>query len=297
MNYYYLKLGAGNCEADERLGSKPPSVAIYFDDFTEADYAAGKGKFQAKLFYQAGSAQNHAQTVMVVIHNARIFFLRPASKVTFGKPIEKDDGQYTRKIMKVRRLRKKWCKDVPPVLAGIGSSQHHGRQTFTQIGHWGNMKAIDYVLGRIEEALEAGEEHWDPAKQEAAQLLECLGSTEFETLIGKLFEARGCHVPAYLGGTLKEIDLFAHNDSNGPISIDKITIPARRRVSIQVKTWAYGGCPANVDYFIAFKATVGAKSFDADWVLARVKECPSVLQWLKRSLNWLPSSFLEIFGI
>ena len=166
----------------------------------------------------------------------------------------------------------------------------------TGIQHWGNLKAIDYVLGRpVGTASKL--EHWDPKQQTSAQLLECLGSTELETLVGKLFEASGCHVPAYLGGTLRDIDIFAYNDGHQPINVGGIQIPGGKRISIQVKTWSEEPRSQAVDYLISLTPGPDPKSFGPDWLLGSVKQSASVLVWMKRSLNWLPRSFLNQFGL
>lgn len=56
-----------------------------------------------------------------------------------------------------------------------------------------------------------------------------------ETLVARLFEAKGCFVPAHHGGMMKDIDLFAHNDTSKPIRVGPLKIPASRSVSIQIK--------------------------------------------------------------
>jgi hypothetical protein len=297
MEYFYLKLGMGNQEADARLSKSPPDAAVFFDALSQANYEAGRGNAQAQLFWERGRENNREDTIMVVIRRGEIWFLKPAGEVQFSSPYLGPNGDtLTSKTMRVQILKRSLCKDVPPVLAGVGSSQYHGRRTFTKIGHWGNLKAIDCVLGRpVGNA--SKEEHWDLKQQGSAQLLECLGSTELETLVGKLFEAHGCHVPAYLGGTLSDIDLFAYNDTAGPIRIDPIKIPPGERISVQVKTWSGLTCPECVDYLIGLDAVSGPKTFNSEWILARVKKCPSVLAWVKRSLNWLPEDFLRKFDL
>jgi hypothetical protein len=297
MEYFYLKLGVANEEAEARLTKTPPDAAVFFDNCNERDYENGKGKPQARLFWERSKKHNRAETVMIVIRRGQIWFLKPTDKVEFSPSYDHPSGaRLTTKTMPVEILKRSFCKDVPPVLAGIGSSQHHGRRTFTKIQHWGNLKAIDCVLGwPVGNA--STEEHWDLKKQCSAQLLECLGSTELETLVGKLFEAHGCHVPAYLGGTLSDIDIFAHNDTDRRIKIGQIKIAPRERISIQVKTWSGLTCPEAVDYLIGLDAIPGPKTFDAAWLLARVKECASVLAWMKRSLNWLPQELLHKFEL
>lgn len=296
MKYFFLKLGAGNEEAEVRLTGSKTTAAVFFDDFGPRDYKQGKGKTQPRLFWSCGHAQNRKNTVMVVINRGRIWLLQPEGEVVFSNPYSHGSGgRLTTKEMPVTVLFSGFCKDVPPVLAGMGSSQHHGRRTFTQASNWGNLKAIDCVLGRATDTFLPPEEHWSLDDQGPAQLLECLGSTELETLVGKLFEANGCHVPAYLGGTLRDIDIFAYNDGENEISVGEITLPPGQRISLQVKTWSGLRCPDSVDCLIGLDAVSDRRTFDAAWLLSRVRESPLVLHWLRRSLNWLPSVFLRHF--
>ena len=261
VHYFYLKLGQGNEEAALRLGQSTPTAAVFFDDCSEADYEKGLGKKQSRLFWERGKKGNREETVMVVISGGQIWLLQPIGEVTFSEPYVKNGFHLTTKEMPVRILQRKSCKDVPPVLAGIGCSQYHGRRTFTEIGHWGNLKAIDYVLGRLSNPRLFQEEHWNLQYQTAAQLFECLGSTELETLVAKLFEAHGCHVPAYLGGTLRDIDILAYNDGSSPVDANGIRIDPGAMISLQVKTWSNEPRSDAVDYLISLSPPPDSKSY------------------------------------
>lgn len=297
MRCFYLKLGQGNEEAALRLGQQMPTAAVFFDDCSEADYQKGLGKSQAHLFWERGKQANRDETVMVVINGGQIWLLRPIGDVTFSAPYVKNGSRLTTKEMPVQILHKKSCKDVPPILAGIGCSQYHGRRTFTEIGHWGNLKAIDYVLGRLNDARLFEEEHWNLQYQTPAQLVECLGSIELETLVGKLLEAHGCHVPAYLGGTLRDIDILAYNDGRKVIDVNGIRIQPGMGISLQVKTWSNEPRSDAVDYLVSLSPPPDPASYGSDWLLKTVRQTPSVLQWMERSLNWLPPTFLQKFGL
>lgn len=319
MDYFFIKLGKGNNEASS-LEGKHPTASIYFDALGKSAYEKqNKGKSQAKLFIGCGKKENRANTVMVVVHNATVWLLQPASEVEFSERRKSEEGSWhTKKTMSVKVLVKVPSKEVPPVLASIACSQFHARNTFTRITHWGNKKAIDYVLQKFgkdktrtwfpstNEADKKIEEHWRKLdedgnpNQTAAQLLECLGSTEVETLLAKLLEDGGCHVPAHRGGTLGDIDLFAWNDTSSPLNLDGLKIGKDKRVTLQVKTWANEHKRNNtVDYLIGFGVKKGKRTFNEDWLLNQVKQRPLVLKWLKRSLDWLPEWYLNLeqFGL
>lgn len=293
MDYFYLKLGQGNSLLEDWLAGKNPlkrpAAPIFFDNHSEAKYTAGEGGKEPREFVRRGERSLWDQTLMVAVHQGEVWVLKPAGKVTFMPSREHDGGQrLTTKAMPVKIACRRPCKEVPPVLAGIGANQFYARGTFRQLSDWGNLKAVDYVVGRVGIG-----EHWVPGRNGDDQMLECLGSTEIETLVAKLFEAHGCFVPAYRGGVMKDIDLFAHNDGQASIQVGPLKIPAGKSRSLQVKRWAEGNrCPTGVDCLIGI-GVKGPKTINATQLLSLVRECPPVLKWLRRTLHWLPENLLS----
>jgi hypothetical protein len=142
------------------------------------------------------------------------------------------------------------------------------------------------------------DEHLKPEEYNPARLLECLSSVELETLVAKTFEAAGCFVPAYRGGYVRDVDLFAFNDQIAEIKLDGLSIPPQSGISIQVKgRTKMKDCPESVDCLIGFSVSKSPKCFDEEWLLNQVKSFPSVVDWLRRSLNWLPSKFVTSCGL
>jgi hypothetical protein len=297
MNYFFLKIGKGNSEAKDWLeGRNPlgkPAAVIYFDNLTQKDYQNGAGDSQPRDFWKRGEKQEmRDDTRMIVVCHGEVWILKPAGQVVVLPEIEYEQTKLTPKAMSVIVLARRPMKDVPPVLACIGCNQYYVRGTFRPINHWGNFKAIDWTVGQPFKG-----EHWDLSKQDIPQLLECLGSVEFETLIAKIFESKGCFVPAYRGGVIQHIDLFVHNDSQTDLNLDGLKVPAKRSVSVQVKTWSNGEPKSDaVDYLIGFDVK-GKNTFDAKWVLKQVHESLPATAWLKRSLNWLPEELLSKFQL
>jgi hypothetical protein len=297
MEYFYLKIGEGNGLARDWLAGKNPlhrpAAVIWFDNYSQQQYRQGKGKAEPRSFWQRGQKKFYNETLMVVVHDGEIWILRPAGRVRFLRSEKAGNARRTPKVMPVKVLAHRNAKDVSPVLTCITANQYLTRGTFRRIhDDWGNYKAIDCVVG----SRQVGD-HWEPAKQGAGQLLECLASTELETLIAKLFEAHGCFVPAYRGGAMKDIDLFVHNDGDRAIHLGGLQVPPKQRVSVQIRRWSNDFTkPSCVDYLVGLDVK-GHNSFDADWILARVKECPPVASWLRRSLDWLPRTFLSAFGL
>jgi hypothetical protein len=112
-------------------------------------------------------------------------------------------------------------------------------------------------------------------------------------------EAHGCHVPAYRGGTLGDIDLFAWNETTGPIDLDGLRVGVGEKISLQIKRWAIDKRrEKTVDYLIG-SGVKGPRAFNENWILNQVRQCPTVLNWMLRSLDWLPEWFLNLeqFGL
>jgi len=286
MRWFYLKNGTQNSEID-RLEAKTPTAVIYFGETRVKEFLAGKGDKQGQDFCKAGLSKNRNKTTIVLTCRGVVWLLQPASEVREEKRRKHENGDpYIPKTMTVKILAKKDSMDVPAVLAGIGANAYLGRGTFREISHWGDIKAIEMVLGRG-----IPKEHKDEGPE---QLLECLSSVELETLVAKLFEAAGCFVAAYRGGTTMAVDVVTHNDTAKSIHLDGITIKPRSRISVQVKGWQSGmTCSDAVDYLIGLDVKIGAKTFGATWLLNQVRQFPDVAKWLHRSLNWLPNDYLK----
>lgn len=229
---------------------------------------------------------------MVVVGDGKAWFLKPAGEITECEPpsnaTQSLDSLW--KIMPVEILLSDSLelKDIPPVLAGINANAYLSRGTYREITHWGNIKAICSVLRKP-----LPQEHLQNESCDAVRLLECLSSVELETLVAKVFEAAGCFVPAYRGGCVRDIDLFVHNDGFDEIRLEDLMIPPQGGLSVQVKSWtSLKGCPETVDCLIGFRIPKALKCFDDEWLLRQVQSFPTVSQWLKRSLSWLPEEFL-----
>lgn len=295
MNYYYLKITQGNAEARDWLEGKRvgyPAAVIYFDDRTNAQYRAGEGNNEPREFLERSERRHREDTRMVVIHDGEVWILRPDGDVSFLPSEAGSAGPHTPKVMPVKILAHKKAKDVPLVLASITANQFFTRGTFRKINDWGNFKAIDRAAGGPCKG-----EHWQPENQGPEQLIECLSSIELETLVAKLLEAKGCFVPAYRGGLMKDVDLIANNYSRAPINFAFLTLQPKKQVSFQIKRWADGMTkPSSVDCLVGL-GVKGPGVIDAKKLLSLVYECPDVNTWFHLSLSeWLPEEFLAKVG-
>jgi hypothetical protein len=244
---------------------------------------------QIAEFYRCGDEWQRETSLIVVVGKGRVWILRPAGAVV--EHLANVDELW--KMMPVDVVGRFAMKEVPPVLAGINANTFLSRGTFRQIGNWGNQKAIARTAGFLLPA-----EQMKPENCHSAQLFECLSSTELETLVAKLFEESGCFVPAYRGGVVRDVDVFAHNDQARTVNLNGISIPPGGSLAVQVKGWnAPSACPSEVDVLIGFDVGVSPNCFGADWLLTCVQRSITTKAWLTRSLNWLPSEFLGRYSL
>jgi hypothetical protein len=299
MRFFYLKIGKGNSLATEWLsGQNPlgkPAAVIFFGPRTIKEI--GDENNQVREFNRSSLPEVRDNIVMVVVGDGKAWFLKPAGEIIECAPplnaTQSLDSLW--KIMPVEVLLSDplELKDVPPVLAGINANTYLSRGTYREITQWGNIKAIYSVLNQT-----LPREHLQDENCSAAHLLECLSSIELETLVAKIFEAAGCFVPAYRGGCVRDIDLFVHNDHSNEIRLENLIISAKDSLSVQIKgLTSLKECPAAVDCLIGFRVPKVSGCFDDEWLLRQVRSYPTVAQWLKRSLNWLPEEFLAKYEL
>lgn len=299
MKYYFLKLGPSNSYAEAWLSPTSPtwgkpSACIYLpsEEYRAACFSGGDKKV-FKWIQCGDTAAARAESIFVVIARGRLWFLQPLGPATNAAPIELRPGQASYPlVMPIDIVADKRAADVPAVLASLGCNQHHVQSTFTSIGHGGACKALDVVLGQPQTG-----SHWAQG-QGAQQLLECLSSVGLETLIAKIFEAHGCFVPAFVGGTMAHVDLFAHNDTTTTISIGNFSLLPGDRAAIQVKQRNKAKeLPPGLNLLAALDANPLIPGFIGATEILDAARQREVWPWLRRSLDWLPVSFRAEFGM
>lgn len=296
MTYYHIKIGKGNREADRWLGGRSPldrpAAVIYFDDLPEEEYENGGGTPRARDFWLCGRNPQRQKSAFVLIRAGEVWFLRPAGPVRFLPTVRHGRRRILPKAMPVEILKKVSTKEVPFVLATMPTNRFLSSGTFRKIGHPGNLRAIDVVLGNPQRG-----PLWEGDRGEPERLIQCLASVEFETLVARIFEAAGCHVPAYRGGCIQDIDIVARNPTGRTLSLGGVHIRPRESLSCQVKLQLKGERrPEGADVVVCGERS-GDGVLGADWVLDRVLEAPPVREWLRRSLAWLPESFRAVYGL
>lgn len=304
--YYYAKIGAGNKWASQDLSGDNeigrPAIPIFysctFDDnvfLKNAEEERGT-KRQIETFLEVG--KNNADRYIIVSHEGHIYFLEPAGSIEkrraknraghSSNSEHKCDECYIRLLPVKKRMQKK-IAEVPPVLASINANTYISRGTFREIPsntgktYDGNIIAIQAMLGHDIPKLK------DPS---FGVVLQCLSSVELETLIAKIFEEAECFVPAYRGGNMKDVDLFAHNRTGKKIDIAGLAINPDRPLSIQVKLSSDASRPPEgVDVLIASELENNEGCFDSDWIIKALKQSEKTRAWLKESLHWIPDKY------
>lgn len=292
MRFFNHKIGEKNYLAERMLSGANelmiPACVIFYGTITiEQILSKDNNNQQARDFIQCGYYENQDNSIIIVIHDGNCWFVKPINPAfEHSSIIENSKNNDLWKILPVKILKKIPTGEIPPILAGINSNAFLGRGTFREITQIGNVYAICVILGIPFPKKEMNETY-------SQILFECLSSVELETLVAKLFEENGCFVPAYRGGTIKDIDLFIHNHSNDLINMGGLILPPKSKKSIQVKGQGkLKTCPKAVDYLITFDVPNSVNCFNNLWLMQQIIKAPKTHAWLLESLDWLGKEFL-----
>lgn len=289
--FIYAKIDTANRSADRYLKGDceigSPCVPIYFDgsaDNEEEFLLSGGARKQGQVFFECG--RNPANKYIVVIYGGEVVVLEPAGPIQFAKSEVQPGYNGFVKLLPVREVIRQSLKDVPAILAGINANRYYSSGTFREISDNGNKIALQCILDKSKVQV--------PLQCTVINALECLSSVELETLVAKVFEELGCFVPAYRGGMIKDVDIFAHNNSNNELSLCGVTILPRSRYALQVKLRTNLKKPPNgVDFLITGSDVSDPSILGASWFSAAIKCSPKTRDWLCTSLSWLPDAYLQ----
>lgn len=299
QRFFYHKIGAGNAQAEDWLqGNNPigrPAAVIFYGSITLDDIR--NRRFQERSNSTISQIEDFVNMegqddICIVVVDKKVWFLTPTGTIQERRPESYEDYSQDsiRKIMPVDVIETKALNEVPPILASISANQYLVRGTFrpiSEVSYRGNLKAIYSVLGKA----------WDSKWYENTSpsgLFECLSSVELETLVAKILESNDCFVPAYRGGVLKYVDLFAYSER--PINIDGLNVNSSG-VMIQVKanTRVRKAKLPEGTVLVGYNCKTDGRYLNEDWLLGQIRTLPDVKQWIIRSLNWIPKDFLSIF--
>jgi hypothetical protein len=235
------------------------------------------------LFFECG--RNPASKYIIVIYGGEVVVLEPAGPIQFAKSEVQIGYDGFVKLLPVREVIRQPVKDVPAILAGINANRYYSSGTFREISDNGNKTALQCILDKSKVQI--------PLQCTAIHALECLSSVELETLAAKLFEELGCFVPAYRGGMIKDVDIFAHNNNSRELTLCGIKLLPKSRYALQVKLRSsIKKAPSGVDFLITGSDMSDPSVLGASWLSAAIKCSPETRDWLFRSLSWLPDAYL-----
>ena len=205
------------------------------------------------------------------------------------------------KIAEVKIVSSGFLKDVPTILSNIGANLNLVLGTFREIDkkNIGNLLALDEIMRK--EGIDSKREY----DKTILTALRCLGANELETLIAKIFEESGLFVPSYVGGFMKDIDLFVYNDNEKPVKVGDIEFEGNAGKTVTGKTVqikSYLGhnntkVPELIDiYFQLDGEPINSHKFRLNhkWIEQVLPELNNTRNWLKRLLNWIPKDLLEL---
>lgn len=306
MQYYYLKNGKHNSLVRpllvdyKKYDFKNPSAAIFFGNCTLDDLKNGKEGIdeQAISFYKW--CTGIIEALAIVVSDGKIWILKPIDDLMemeineFKKivPFKYGSNNDIVKLSSVKVLYSDVLKNIPVVLANIGANQYLIRGTFRDIDekYFGNILAIESLL-KQRGIISTFSYSNSPEEITFRKILTCLASIELETLIAKLLEEMGLFIPAYFGGTMKDIDLFAYNKSNRRFDIDERILNPGDKISMQIKgvlRTPYEIKPDNVDYLFQVDGKLDAGLLNADWLKRQLSKSRHTKKWLLDLLDWLP---------
>jgi hypothetical protein len=215
----------------------------------------------------------------------------PALKRLIDKTKVRPDGptgeiKNKPKYIHVKIVRKCKVEKLPHVLATLPCNQYYTRGTCREIkrkDHWGAIQAIKNCLGKQIE-------HPDTHK-----LMDLLSPYELETLVFLILRNKNLFVPAWRGGTQKDIDIIGRNLHGYEIKISPVTFKPKGQekadLTFQVKKGKVEkGAEFVANWVVAtdYKEENG-KILGAKWLLKQIRTQPDTKKWFLDSLSWVPN--------
>jgi len=322
MKFYYFKNGKGNVLAKKLLGDheeyQNPVQAIFFGKCTISDLKAERKDIdkQAINFYKWSKNKLGDDVYSVIVSDGKYWITKPRGVINdkeLGKEFKKRTGYRIKnnknnedavkddapvKIAEVEIVSDGFLKDVPTILSNIGANLNLVRGTFREIkeGNIGNLLALDEIMRK--EGIDSKREY----DKTILTALRCLGANELETLIAKIFEESGLFVPSYVGGFMKDIDLFVYNDNEKPVKVGDIEFEGNAGKTVQIKSYLGHNntkVPEPVDIYFQLNGKykpINSHKFRLNykWIEQVLPELNNTRNWLKRLLNWIPKDLLEL---
>ncbi len=316
VQYYYLKVGPGNGFAPALLQNQvfgSPVVAGFYKKTTLEELrnhqADQRPRFSQQLLDLYRWSMGEITGYAVVVAQGYLYILSPA-----GEMYEVDRDEFSGvagatphsddipKVVPVTICHREEIAHVPMVVAQINANRSLSSSSFKRISEdFGTTLALDHIL--FKGGLVSEYPHIPEEEKTIAHVLSCLDTNELITLVARLLEEQGLHVPAPSGGFMKNVDLFAYNDQQKDIHLFGLVVPARSSfrsgaVALQIRGLTRDTTPdvsPEVDCLIQLSAapSIGEPGhrgmiLNGDWIVALLRESPQTRRWLTRIARWIP---------
>ena len=282
----------------EKMNSAP----IFFGHYEHEDYTNAKknkkkiGNFNTKQLNEACEFINlykeNKEARIITIGSEKIWIYKIKGQIKNGK-IEFD--KFRQKYYDIEIIKHSKIEDVPYILASMKSNPAFCRNTFRMIDekkYEGNIAAIKFLIGELNDF------KIDPLKT--------LSSVQLETLVVKIFEKNGAFIPAWRGGTLKGVDIFAKFEGNIPdnllikkIKEKNINIQVKLQLNDENKVKDLKKSLADSNNFFLITADDGPhkdlkeyhekKYLTSKWIKKQIYNYDEIKKWYEECIKWLPT--------
>ncbi|MFW6215514.1 MAG: hypothetical protein ACOC45_06165 [Alkalispirochaetaceae bacterium] len=309
MAYYFVKLGPGNSLAAALLEEgrlSRPTVAGFFRDLRlpaiEQLTPDQRPRFSRQAVDLYRWSRGETPGYAVTVAGGTLYVLEPVGPMyemeqqLFEKTVgPTPHGDDVPKLVPVHIAYRDDLTHIPGLLAQITSNRKLSSSTFKEISDdFGTELAVEHVL--FKGGLQSTYPHSREDQRNLYHLLLCLPTNELVYLIARLLEEQGLHVSAPTGGFVRNIDLFAYNDSCSERRVLSLSVPGRSRfrpgaVAIQVRGRMQDEEPEvsrEVSYLVQLNGAEGDRILGYDWIEALLAVSPRTKAWLARLLRWVP---------
>jgi hypothetical protein len=310
IRHDYFAKKSKRCGAAGYWLEEKKEAPIFYSNLLLTDIRKENAKFKEwgnstsdiKNFYNIGNQNKYArlENIFLTIDEGYAWIYQPCGTIREALKESHDSEFRGKKVdgipksIPIRVIAHRHVKDIPLVLSSMKSNQWMSRGTFREIerdragSYIGNIAAIQSVIGNWESDFSV-----DP--------LSCVSSLEFETLVAKLLEEKGCFVPAYKGGFLRDVDLICKPSK--PVALGGVHLDRGKSYAWQLKLQlrkadmkqiAQSGLlticlnsDTELDELFSEKS-VRQHIFGRDWLRTILAQSPLTLDWIEKSLKWLP---------
>jgi len=230
-----------------------------------------------ELFYETFGNGINKDAIICSIGENDVYLYKQTGPLEHGEQFQDEGKLGIEKCFRVELCGQCPIKEAPLILSTIKANAWLGRGTIKEIpargSYLGNIKAMEWIIQNKKQTVEDFQAY-----------LYCLSSLEFETLIAKLYEDEGYHVPAYKGGFLKDFDLFVYPNENN-------STPETIQIKLILESWLAKTKPDTIFWCIDTKNQEHDNKNIVDWKSIKSKlidgKHRNATKWLLRTLYWL----------